>query len=251
MNTNHQSPFISIKNITKKYRDKVVLNKVNLDLYPQEIISLLGPNGAGKTTLSSIVATLHPAQEGDIFFHGKSIYSQLESYRRKIGYCPQRPNLHPDLTIKQNLLLAAECYDIEKDVAYDRISKIAEQLSLGAVLDRFVHELSGGFKQRCTIARALIHEPELIILDEPTVALDPHIRRELWDIIKQLRDLGATVLLTTHYLDEAELLSDRICVLDKGKVRLIDSPLNLLKSFQKESLEDLFVDLMRSSPWQD
>jgi ABC-2 type transport system ATP-binding protein len=208
------------------------------------VLSLLGVNGAGKTTLSSIIATLHPPTAGDIEYCGTSIYTDLPNFRRKVGYCPQKPNLNPMLTLEENLIFAGRYYgltDAEIDI---RIQDLTVQLSLKNYLKMKPAVLSGGYKQRFMIARSMIHKPELIIFDEPTVGLDPHIRRQLWDIILALKKEGVTILLTTHYLDEAEKLSDRVCILDKGKILLIDTPDKLMADFKQKNLEDVFIQLL-------
>ncbi len=203
-------------------------------------------NGAGKTTLSSIIATLHPATSGDIEYKGVSIYRDIPAFRRKLGYCPQKPNLHPLLTLEENLLFAGRFYGIPEDELRARIEKLAEQFELKKYLKDKAEVLSGGYKQRFMIARSLLHNPEIVILDEPTVGLDPHIRRQLWDVIRDLKKAGITVIITTHYLDEAEKLSDRVCILDKGQIKLIDTPDKLMADFNQKNLEDMFIELLKA-----
>ena len=220
---------------------------VSLDIQKGEILSLLGVNGAGKSTLSSILATLHPATSGEILFQGQSIYNNLAYFRSKIGFYPQKPNLKPMLTLEENLIFAGRYYGLFEDVIVERIKILSEQLELQKYLYQSAGILSGGYKQRFMIARSLIHSPEFIILDEPTVGLDPHIRRSLWDVIKELKLQGITVLLTTHYLDEAEKLSDRVCILNKGVMQLVDTPEKLMTDFKKENLEDMFIELLQAN----
>lgn len=245
------TPFITIKDVTKVYPSDPTpieaLKGVSLDVHQGEILGLLGVNGAGKTTLSSIIATQHPPTSGDILRQGSSIYSNLPEYRRHLGFCPQKNNFDMLLSVEQNLIFAGRYYLMpEKDIK-TRVSQLLEDFELTKYAQSSVDVLSGGYKQRLLIARALVHNPSLVILDEPTVALDPHIRRNLWDKIKKLKDTGITVILTTHYLDEAEVLSDRVCILDKGRIRLIDKPKNLLSSYNKTRLEDVFLQLMQEN----
>lgn len=240
---------LRIQNITKSYttHNKSViqaLKGVSLDIYKGEVLGLLGVNGAGKSTLSSIIATLHPATSGDISYHNRSIYDDLPAFRMRLGYCPQKPNLHPQLTLAQNLTLAGRCYGLSDEQIQERIINLAKRFGFEAYLSQKAEVLSGGYKQRFMIARSIIHNPEFIILDEPTVGLDPHIRRSLWDMIKDLKKDGITVLLTTHYLDEAEKLSDRVVILDKGLIKLIDTPDKLMADFKQKNLEDVFIELM-------
>lgn len=233
------------QNIIKKFGNHTALHGVTLDLYKGEIITLLGANGAGKTTLSSIIASLNPPTAGDVLYQGASIYQDLTSFRRHLGFCPQKPNFAPELTVREHLTFAGHYFLMESNDIAQRVEVLLRRLGLTPYADKSPAVLSGGYKQRLLIARSLIHRPSLLILDEPTVALDPHIRHQLWDIIKELKQDGVTVLLTTHYIDEAEVLSDRVCVLDKGKIRLIDTPTHLMSSYDKANLEDVFLQLMQ------
>ncbi len=243
---------LTIKNIKKNYYNKKkleteALKGVSLDIKSGEIFGLLGVNGAGKTTLSSIIATLHPPTSGDILMNGVSIYEDLDSYRLRLGFCPQRPNLHPSLTLDNNLRFAGRFYGMSESKINERLSVLAKQFELTSYLHQKAFVLSGGYKQRFMIARSLMHGPKIVLLDEPTVGLDPHIRRQLWQLIRELKNDGITVILTTHYLDEAEELSDRVCILDAGKVRLVERPDKLLSDFNKANLEDVFVALMNEN----
>ena len=235
---------LEIQRIRKYYGTKEALKGVSLTLNKGEIIGLLGVNGAGKTTLSNILATLCPPSDGDILFNGTSIYNDIIGYRRHIGYCPQISNLNPMLTLEDNLLQAGRYYGIDELALRQRFNELIEQFDLHEYIKCFASQLSGGYKQRFIIARSLMHNPSLVILDEPTVALDPHIRHQLWSLIKRLKHQGITVLLTTHYLDEAEYLSDRVCILDHGNVLIVDTPENLKTRHNKARLEDVFLHLM-------
>lgn len=240
-------PLLEIDNITKKFGTFQALKGVSLTLYPGEIVSLLGVNGAGKTTLSTILATLVPPTTGTILHHGKSIFDDIAVYRRLMGYCQQKSNLNPMLTIKENLEFAGYYFSMDAAAITQRIEYVGQRLQITNYLNHKPNQLSGGYRQRCMIARACMHSPRFIILDEPTAALDPDIRRKLWELIRSFKDEGITVLLTTHYLDEAEILSDRVCVLDRGLVKLIDTPQNLMSTFQKSRLEDVFLHLTQDN----
>jgi len=237
---------LEIRNLTKRFGDHEALKGISLDIEQGTIVSLLGVNGAGKTTLSSIIATLHPPTSGDILFNGTSIYDNIPQFRRQIGYCPQKPNLNSLFSARENLIFAGRYFGMDEKSIHERIDLIAHQFGLHGYLDKNPAILSGGYKQRFSIARSLMHNPKFIILDEPTVALDPHVRHQLWDYIKNLKQLGISILLTTHYLDEAEVLSDHVCILDQGRIRLIDTPQNLMASFEKKNLEDVFIHLMHN-----
>lgn len=242
---------LKIDGITKTFITKnltiYALKGVNLSIFKGEVLSLLGINGAGKTTLSSIIATLNPASSGDITKNGISIYKDVVGYRRTIGMCPQKPNIDNMLTLKQNLEFAGRYFCMSSDAIKERTRYLLERFGLTKYADSQGSILSGGYKQRFLLARTLMHSPELVILDEPTVGLDPHVRRDIWEIIKGLRADGVTVLLTTHYLDEAEILSDRVCILDKGVIQLIDTPANLLSKHGQKNLEDFFVKLIQEN----
>lgn len=240
---------LRILDITKTYYSEKItihaLKGVTVDLCKGEIFGLLGVNGAGKTTLSSIIATLHPPTSGSILMDDRSIYDDVLAYRKILGFCPQKPNFEKSLTVAENLIFAGRYYLMPEKLIGERVDQLLEQFELTKYATSSPDILSGGYKQRLLIARALMHKPLLVILDEPTVGLDPHIRRQLWDIILALKKEGVTVVLTTHYLDEAEYLSDRVCILDKGIIQAIDTPEILKNKFAQKSLEDVFLKLMQ------
>lgn len=221
------------------------LDGVSLTLFQGEIFGLLGVNGAGKTTLSSLLATLHPPTSGTILFKGDSIYENLVAYRRALGFCPQTQNLDQFLTVEENLIFAGRYFLMPENKIKERVRKLMHELELTRYADFDIHALSGGTKQRVLIARALMHEPAIVILDEPTVGLDPDIRRKLWDQILALKQQGITVILTTHYLDEAEVLSDRICILSKGKILMVEEVKTLKIKHEMATLEDIFLHLTK------
>lgn len=237
--------FLTISHVSKVYTHKKgiikALDDVSLTIEKGEIFSLLGVNGAGKTTLSSLLATLHPVSAGEILYNGQSIYAHLEEYRMHVGYCPQYPNLDVHVSVEDNLIFAGRYFLQTKEQATKRAHELMQQLHLTRYAQAPVHALSGGYKQRLSIARALMHHPTIVILDEPTVGLDPDIRRQLWDIIIDLKKMGITIILTTHYLDEAEMLSDRVCLMHKGKVKQIDTVENLKTHYGHDTLEKAFL----------
>jgi len=244
---NHE--ILRIHSVVKTYitgtHSTTALDNVSLTINRGEIFSLLGVNGAGKTTLSSILATLHPPTSGDIIYNGSSIYNDLIGYRQDLGFCPQYQNLDQFLTVEENLYFAGRYFLIPKDVLAQRITYLLEHFGLQQYAHFSIHQLSGGNKQRVLIARALIHNPKIIIFDEPTVGLDPDIRRALWQQIRELKKMGITIILTTHYLDEAEQLSDRVCILHKGKIVLIEPVSELKSKHGNVSLEEIFIRLVQ------
>lgn len=240
---------LSIRDISKIYYTKEravhALDGITIDIHEGEIFALLGVNGAGKSTLSSIIATLHPPTRGDILFEGTSIYTHdhMRRYRASLGFCPQHPNLDGYLTVRENLIYAGRYFGLEEAYILERSAQLLEKFALTKYADFKINALSGGYRQRLSIARALMHNSRIIILDEPTVGLDPNIRRQLWAIIKELKTQGITVVLTTHYLDEAEVLSDRVCVLSKGKIILTRTVDELKKMHDAKTLEEAFLRL--------
>jgi len=242
-------PILEIKNISKVYRAGAqsvhALDNVSLTLFQGEIFGLLGVNGAGKTTLSSLVATLHPPTSGTILFRGASIYENLAAYRRALGFCPQSQNLDQFLTVEENLIFAGRYFLMSEADIKERVTQLMHDLELTRYANFNINALSGGTKQRVLIARALMHRPAIILLDEPTVGLDPDIRRKLWDLILDLKKQGITIVLTTHYLDEAEVLSDRICILNKGKVVMIEALKSLKERHEMATLEEIFLRLTK------
>lgn len=240
---------LKIENVTKVYQTKnrpvAALKGISFTINQGEVFGLLGVNGAGKTTLSSILATLHPTTSGDILYNGISIYDNIYEYRKALGYCPQYQNLDPFLTVRENLLFAGRYFLVPEARIAAKTASLMHDLELEKYADFPIDALSGGNKQRALIARALMHDPKIVILDEPTVGLDPNIRRKLWDLIRALKSKGVTTIITTHYLDEAEYLSDRVCILHHGNIMLIESVEELKKSRSNKKLEDIFLDLMK------
>lgn len=220
------------------------LRGVTLDIREGEVLGLLGANGAGKTTMASLLVTLHLPTAGEILFKGQPIYDDLYAYRRQIGYCPQKANLYSRLTIRENLMFAGRFFGMPEDEIKARSEELIERFSLTPYVNQHMDALSGGYKQRASIARAMIHSPRLIFFDEPTVGLDPHIRRQLWREIEGLKNDGVAVVLTTHYLDEAEYLSDYVYFIDKGRMKASGSPSELKTFHQKGTLEEVMVKLM-------
>lgn len=233
---------MEIVDLRKSYAKASALRGISLSIHHGEVLCLLGVNGAGKSTLSTIIASLHPPTSGDILYQGTSIYKDIVSYRKIIGYCPQGPNLNPLLTLKQNLYFAGKYYGLSNETIEVRLEELHNSLGIGEYLTSKPQELSGGWKQRYMIARTLIHTPKLVILDEPTVGLDPAVRQQLWYYINHIAGTGTTILLTTHYLEEAEKLAHRICILDRGEIKLINTPERIEQEFKKQ-LKDIFFQL--------
>ncbi|MBT3456047.1 ABC transporter ATP-binding protein [bacterium] len=235
---------LEIKEVVKNFKAKnqiiKVLKGVSFSIERGEIISLLGVNGAGKTTLTSIIASLHPPTDGDVLYEGKSIYKNLINYRFLLGYCPQSPNFADDLTVEENLVFAGRYFSMSKDEIDKRIKGLLKQFDLEKYSQSKPGILSGGYKQRLLVARSLIHDPSIVILDEPTVGMDPQVRKEFLKKIEQLKHNGVTVILVSHFLDIVEKISDRVCIIDQGVVREVGQVNDLKKKYKKTSLEEVF-----------
>lgn len=217
---------IEIEDITKHYKDIVALEGLTMEVGQGEIFGLLGPNGAGKTTLIKILTTLTRPTRGYARIEGFDTIRNPEQVKRRIAVCPQEINLDKDLTAYENLMIYGKFYKIA-----DLRSRIKELLALGELTDRtnnLVREFSGGLQRRLLLLRSLMSRPQVLFLDEPTVGLDPQVRRHLWDLIVQLKSKGITIMVTTHYIEEAEILCNRVGILNRGRLIALDNPAALI-----------------------
>lgn len=211
-------PLIILKNLTKKYGDIIPVNQLNLTIEEGEFFGLLGPNGAGKTTTIRMIMALTPPYSGFIKVNGYKADRNNIAFKGQIGFVPQHNNLEPELTVEENLRLHGKLYGLEPDFINKRIKELLDFAQLEDKRDVIANTLSGGMKRKLLVARALMHNPSILLLDEPTVGLDVFARRKVWDLIKGLHKRGKTIILTTHYLEEAEALCTRIGLLKKGKL---------------------------------
>jgi ABC-2 type transport system ATP-binding protein len=230
---------LSIKNLKKIYSNKQTadthaLNDLNLDVQEGEIFGLLGPNGAGKTTFINIVAGTVIKTAGQVIVHGFDLDKNPRQVRASVGIVPQEVNLDPFFSPRKLLELQAGLYGIKKK---DRITDtILELVSLEKQANSYARSLSGGMKRRLLVAKALVHQPPIVFLDEPTAGVDVQLRQNLWKNVRLLNDLGVTIILTTHYLEEAEEMCDRIAILNKGNIVALDSTKNLLDKIQTKKV---------------
>lgn len=243
---------IEIKNLVKKFKSvgndkkinfKTAVDDVNLSIEDNEIFGLLGKNGAGKTTIIKMLTGQLQPTAGEIFFGELTFQKNKTAIKKMLGVVPQHINFDQELTVAENLELHARLYGLEKTYRQARIDELLNYIELGDYKNYSVKKLSGGMKRRLLIARALIHRPQIIFLDEPTVALDPQVRRRIWNLIQDLQKNGATIILTTHYIEEAEKLCDRVAILNEGKLIAVDTPKNFCQRLEKNSLEDVFIEL--------
>ena len=219
---------IEVKNLKKIYKDnKVALDNVNLDIFKGEIIALLGPNGAGKTTLISNICGISSITSGNISVSGFDVVDDFREARKCIGIVPQELSFEPFEKVINTVKFSRELFGKKPDPKY--IENLLKKLSLWDKKDQIIRSLSGGMKRRVLIAKALSHEPDILFLDEPTAGVDVELRKDMWKTIKNLQKSGVTIILTTHYIEEAELMANRIAVINNGKILLIDKKDNLKK----------------------
>lgn len=240
---------LSVKNLTKRYDDKAVVDSISFDVKQGEIFGLLGPNGAGKTTTLEMIEALRPIDEGEVVLAGINVNEYPAAVKEIVGIQLQTTSFFDKLTLREQLKMFDSLYNTDANP-----DDLLEQVQLTEKAKSYVEDLSGGQRQRFSIAAALVNQPKVLFLDEPTTGLDPQARRNLWELVESIKKRGITVVLTTHYMDEAELLCDRIAIMDAGKILTIDTPKNLVKAllgrgFKKEqhveqaNLEDVFIDL--------
>ena len=236
------APVVQLRGLMKEYGQLTALGGVDLDIAPGEIFGLLGPNGAGKTTLISIVAGLVRATAGTATVLGRDVVKDYRFTRRAVGLVPQEINFDPFFTVEESLRFQAGYFDLR--LADSRVEEILGALDLLQKRDVSCRHLSGGMRRRLLIAKALVHDPRVLFLDEPTAGVDVEQRRALWAYVRTLRERGTTVVLTTHYLEEAEALADRIGIIDHGRLLLVEEKAALLRRHGDRSLEDVYVELV-------
>lgn len=243
------SNIIDVHGLTKRYGDQTVVKGIDFSVAKGEIFGILGPNGAGKTTTLEMLEALRTIDDGTAVIDGIDVAKHPKKIKDIIGIQLQSTNFYDHLTLTEQLKMFASLYGGKVDVA-----ALLAKVQLTEKARNYVEQLSGGQKQRFAIASTLVNSPKVLFLDEPTTGLDPQARRNLWELIKQIREEGVTIVLTTHYMDEAELLCDRLAIMDNGQIITTDSPHNLIqqllkRGFKKKqvveqaNLEDVFIDL--------
>ncbi|MBI4850118.1 MAG: ABC transporter ATP-binding protein [Nitrospirae bacterium] len=233
---------VTSKRLTKYYNSLCALNGIDFEIIKGECFGFLGPNGAGKTTAMSIIHCFMPPTSGEVKVFGMDVIKNPSEIKARLGVMPQDNNLDPDLSVLENLIVYARYFDIPEK---DSVRRSKELLSFAEMSEKSsvkITSLSGGMKRRLLLARALINNPELMILDEPTTGLDPHNRHSVWDQLNQLKAKGITFILTTHYMEEAEKLCDRVAIMDSGRIVTIDSPSNLT-AVHGGDLEEIYLKL--------
>ena len=247
---------LKVKNLYKNFGNITAVDGISFEVNKEEVFGLLGPNGAGKSTTISIISTLLKPTGGEVLFEGESIFSNHRSIRRKLGVVPQDIALYPTLSGYENLRFWGNLYGLRGQALKTRMDEVAEIIGLSGRLKDKVEKYSGGMKRRLNIGAALLHKPELLIMDEPTVGIDPQSRSHILDTVLKLKDEGLTIIYTTHYMEEAENLCSRICIMDEGKVIASGTQQELVElvkektqiSIRLDSVNDSILDSLKNMP---
>jgi len=234
---------VTIQSLNKKFEDKTALDNLSLEVAKGELFGLLGPNGAGKTTTINILCGILKPTSGSAKVYGYDVQKETQKVKELIGVCPQETAIYPYLTGAENLELFGNLHGMNRKVFKERSNMLLSKLGLKEDAKRITAKYSGGMKRRLSLTLALIHNPQLVFLDEPTVAMDPQSRHAVWDFIKDQKVQGKTIILTTHYMEEAEKLCDRVGIIDHGKLIALGIPKELIAKSQVKNLEELLIRL--------
>ena len=237
---------IKTERLTKKYKDLIAVDSLNLSIAQGELFALLGVNGAGKTTTIKMLTCLTKPNSGNAFVNGNSIITDVAAVKSIIGVSPQETAVAPNLSVKENLALMCGVHGFSKEKQQAKIKELSEQFELKTILSKRAGKLSGGWQRRLSIAMALISEPQILFLDEPTLGLDVLAKSDLWDTIRALKE-KITIVLTTHYMEEAEALSDRIGIMKDGKLLALGTAEELKAKAGTEKVEDAFVAIVKGA----
>ena len=240
---------ITTNKLTKRYGDFIAANELTFDVHPAEIFGFLGANGAGKTTAMRMLCGLSVPSSGTATVAGFDIYKQTEQIKRSIGYMSQKFSLYEDLTIMENIRFYAGIYGLSDAEIKEKSHELVEELGLESEKNKLVKDLPLGWKQKLSFSVAVIHQPKIVFLDEPTGGVDPVIRRQFWDLIYAATDRGVTVFVTTHYMDEAEYCN-RVSIMVDGRIDALDTPENLKQQFGAHSMDEVFYGLARAAKRQ-
>lgn len=240
-----QNKIISVSNLTKTFGDFTAVNDISFEVAKGEIFGFLGANGAGKTTAMKMLIGISKPSSGEATVAGFDIAKQSEMVKKNIGYMSQKFSLYDDLTIKENITFFGGIYGLSRNKIKEKTAVLIAELELEEVANQLVGALPLGWKQKLSFSVALLHEPKIIFLDEPTGGVDPITRRQFWEMIYAQAHKGTTIFVTTHYMDEAEYC-DRVSIMVEGKIEALDSPKNLKKQFKVDSMNDVFLKLARN-----
>ncbi|MFW9786283.1 MAG: ABC transporter ATP-binding protein [Candidatus Thorarchaeota archaeon] len=234
---------ITISNLTKMFDDITAVDNLSLEIGWGELFGILGPNGAGKSTTVNVLNTLIEPTNGSAVIDGHDVVFDPESVREIIGVCPQEPAFYRFLTGEENIALIGEMHLIPKDVLKDRIETMVEKIGMEDHIKRRAKDYSGGMIRRVSMLMALVNDPKVALLDEPTVAMDPKSRRAVWEFIRELKAQGKAIILTTHYMEEAQELCDRVAIIDEGRLIALGTPTELIEEHKVSDLEEVFLKL--------
>lgn len=235
---------IQVENLTKRFGAFTAVDAITFKVAKGEIFGFLGANGAGKTTAMRMIIGLSKPTEGKGYVAGFDINSEAEKIKKSIGYMSQKFSLYNDLTVQENIRFYGGIYGLSKARISEKTEEILRDLNLFKVAKKLVAELPLGWKQRLAFAVSMVHDPNIVFLDEPTGGVDPHVRRHFWETIYQQADRGRTIFVTTHYMDEAEYC-DRVSIMVAGKIEALDTPENLKKQFKANTMDNVFLQLAR------
>nr|WP_315165357.1 ABC transporter ATP-binding protein [uncultured Flavobacterium sp.] len=236
---------ISVNNLCKTFGSFTAVNSISFDVYKGEIFGFLGANGAGKTTAMKMLIGILKPSSGEASIAGFDVKKQAEMVKKSIGYMSQKFSMYDDLTIKENITFFGGIYGLSRTEIKEKTANLISELELEEVADKLVSALPLGWKQKLSFSVALLHEPKLVFLDEPTGGVDPITRRQFWEMIYAQANKGTTIFVTTHYMDEAEYC-DRVSIMVEGKIEALDSPKNLKKQYNAASMNDVFLKLARN-----
>lgn len=236
---------IKAKNLVKKFGNFTANDNLNFEVYKGEIFGFLGANGAGKTTAIRILCGLSSPTSGEITVGGFDVYTETEKIKKSIGYMSQKFSLYEDLTVSENIRFYSGIYGLSNKEIKEKGNALMEKLGLTDKKDALIGSLPLGWKQKLAFSIAIIHEPKIVFLDEPTGGVDPITRRQFWDLIYEAANRGITVFVTTHYMDEAEYC-DRISIMVDGRIEALDTPVNLMKEYESENMDGVFLKLARN-----
>ena len=240
-----QSTIISVSNLTKSFGDFTAVNNISFEVAKGEIFGFLGANGAGKTTAMKMLIGISKPSSGEAIVAGYNIDNQSEMVKKNIGYMSQKFSLYDDLTIKENITFFGGIYGLSRKQIKEKTAVLIAELKLEEVENQLVGALPLGWKQKLSFSVALLHEPKIVFLDEPTGGVDPITRRQFWEMIYAQAHKGTTIFVTTHYMDEAEYC-DRVSIMVEGKIEALDSPKNLKKQYNAASMNEVFLKLARN-----
>lgn len=237
---------ITVKNLVKKFGDFVANDNLSFEVYKGEIFGFLGANGAGKTTAIRILCGLSKPTSGELNIAGFDGYKDTEKIKKNIGYMSQKFSLYEDLTVVENIRFYGGIYGLSSKDIKERTQNLIEKLNLDDVKDKLIKDLPLGWRQKLAFSVAILHEPKIVFLDEPTGGVDPITRRQFWDMIYEAANNGITVFVTTHYMDEAEYCN-RVSIMVDGKIAALDTPDGLMKTFDAKNMEEVFIKLARGA----